>query len=240
MLQLNETKPEYWKFHQILDDLNVAFSAVFVYPPKTTEEEQAAQRKGLRAIANDWVSLMDGNEKAVYRNNPTPQSPNDVLKLYLPRVPLERSFGVTGGTNHRTYYERKFDLPLTGESWFELTLAKPNKSRAALVCFRKKRAVIINGAETEIDGYPFGFGIPDPKRPDKKSDPNVFILREYQSGSNPDWSGFEPVFIAVRNGDQQPQYYKLRLEWRTEVMNTKVRVSVILEKDPADRPAEFI
>jgi hypothetical protein len=237
-MQFNETRPENWKFHQILNDLNIAFSAVFVYQPRTTAEEQAAQKSEIRAIMHDWIALMD-NEKTVYRNNPTPQSPNDILKLYMPRIPLERPVGVTGGMDHRTYYERKFDMPLNGESWVELTLAKPNKSRATLACFRKKRTITVNAAEVEIDGYPFGFGIPDPKRQDKKFDPNTFILREYRPNSNPVWPGFEPVFISVKNGEQT-QYYKLRLEWKTEVNNSKVRVSVILEKDPADRPEEFV
>lgn len=204
------------KYHGLAGGLQIAFGASYLF------EESKARTEAPKKI-RAWETKMGGNNMTHLGADNSAGQVKAVLYL-----PLQNSFRAGDGA-----IVREFFVPYDAdESYFELSIGRPASmsEKISVVAFRRKRELVRDGKTETVDGMPFGFDAsPSPQ--------NVIVLREYRPDNNPDWSGFEPLFLKIRE-DGRDIYYKVEVEWRTAIAEREV-AAVVARRNPDDLPDEL-
>lgn len=204
------------KYHGLAGGLQIAFGTSYLF--ESSEAKTEAPKKIFA-----WETKMGGDTSMAHLGVDNCMGQVKAV-LYLP---LQNSFRAGDGAIVREF----FVSSEVDENHFELSIGRPASmsGKIRVAAFRRKREVIRDGKTETIDGVPFGFDA----SPEKQ---NVIVLREYRPNSNPQWTGFEPIFLKIRE-DGRDLYYKVEVEWRTPVAG-RAPVAVIARRDQ-DVPDEL-
>ena len=195
-----ELRPIFRKAHTLTPHLQISFCLVYL------GETQIASAFSQLDQTPEWP------ENMIY---PAPTYTKDgtvlcrALKIYQPAVVVQDETPAALFT------------PLqAGEDYCELTLQKATREsgKLSIVCFREREFVRDEeGMVKEVEPHPFGFDLPHPWHPRRHNfspDSNYLCLIDHRPGAAPDWPGFKPVWLKVKESETSPVlYYKLELMW---------------------------
>lgn len=203
------------KYHGLAGGLQIAFGTSYLF-----DNSEAKTKAPQKVFA--WETKMDTSMTHLGVDNGAGQVK---AVLYLP---LQNSFRAGDGAIVREFFVSSD----ADESHFELSIGRPASmsGKIRVAAFRRKREVVRNGKTETVDGAPFGFDAsPSPQ--------NVIVLREYRASVNSQWTGFEPLFLKIRE-DGRDLYYKVEIEWKAPAAG-RVPVAIIARRDPDDLPDEL-
>lgn len=205
------------KYHGLAGGLQIAFGTSYLF--EASEAKTEAPKKIFA-----WEIKMGGNKSMAHLGVDNNMGRVKAV-LYLP---VQNSFRAGDGAIVREFFVSSD----ADESHFELSIGRPASmsKKISVVAFRRKRELVRDGKTETVDGMPFGFDAsPSPQ--------NVIVLREYRASANSQWTGFEPLFLKIRE-DGRDLHYKVEVEWKTATAG-RVPVAVTARRDPNDLPDEL-
>lgn len=195
-----ELKPIFRKSHTLTPHLQISFCLVYL---------------GEAQIASAFTQLDETPEWPENMIYPAPSFTKEgttlcrAIKIYQPAVMVQDKTPMAIFT------------PLqVGEDYCELTLQRTTRDsgKPSIVCYREREFVRDEeGKVKEVEPSPFGFDLPHPWHPRRHNfspDPNYLCLIVERPDATPDWLGFGPVWLRVKESEtSSPLYYRLELVW---------------------------